>query len=268
MAALAPRTDSESDAQSNGTADDPPNETLDHGHPPPQPAESFRSAIQAFVSYAESNASDEYSISRLLTKFHLQKRRMYDVTSVLTVIGCCEKMSVDSIRWVGLSRIPFALLKLQREAGAESGETTLDAIIGSCAIVSISSLTRQFVLCFLVLHLATMDIREISRYLSRKTGRRKSTLCKLYQIAHILEAASVLIRSDVPGSITLVDRFFTPVDIIAMARPAIGQSPYAIDSILNHENHNVETITARRRKEFSAEIAKKRVERHERHSNE
>jgi hypothetical protein len=43
----------------------------------------------------------------------------------------------------------------------------------------------------------TLDIRQISRYLARQTGRRKSTLCKLYQIAHILEAAAVVIRSDV-----------------------------------------------------------------------
>jgi hypothetical protein len=113
-----------------------------------------------------------------------------------------------------------------------------------------------------------MDIRQISRYLARKTGRRKSTLCKLYQIAHILEAASVIIRSDIPGLITIVDRFFAPVDIIAVTRPAIGKSPYAIDSILNHENLDLETITARRRKEFTDEIAKKPVEHHEADSME
>jgi hypothetical protein len=238
------------------------------GHAPAHRNESFRSAIQEFVVYAESNAPAEYSISLMLAKFHVQKRRMYDVTSVFAVIGCCEKTSVDSVRWVGLSKIPFALRKLQRDARAESGDATLDAIIGSCEKVSIVSLTKRFVLCFLALRLAAMDIRQISRYLARKTGRRKSTLCKLYQIAHILEAAAVVIRSDVPGLITIADRFFVPVDIVPVSQPAIGKSPYAIDSLLNHEIPDMEAVTARRRKEFYAEIAKKPVERIQAHSVE
>jgi hypothetical protein len=54
------------------------------------------------------------SLSRavhLLTKFHLQKCRMYDLMSVFAVIGCCEKISVDSGRCIGPSMIPFAIRK-------------------------------------------------------------------------------------------------------------------------------------------------------------
>jgi hypothetical protein len=87
----------------------------------------------------------------------------------------------------------------------------------------------------------------------------------LYQIAHILEAAAVVIRSDIPGQITIADRFFVPVDITAATRPGIGKSPYAIDSLLNHENPDIETVIAKRRKEYFAEIAKKPVERVEVH---
>jgi hypothetical protein len=257
MAALVPRTGTDRGARPNNPGGAPPTAARDAAHCP----DTFRTSIQSLVLYAESNAPEDYSISRLLTKFHLQKRRMYDVTSVFAVIGCCEKISVDSVRWVGLSKIPSALRKLQRDAGAESADAALDAIIGSCAMVSIASLTMRFVLCFLALRLVTMDIRQISRYLARKTGRRKSTLCKLYQIAHILEAASVMIRSDVPGLVTIADRFFAPVDIIASARPMSGKSPYAIDSILNHDNPDIETVIARRRQEFFAEIAKRPVQR-------
>jgi hypothetical protein len=104
---------------------------------------------------------------------------MDDVTSVFMVLGSCEKISVDSIRWIGLSKIPPALRQLQLEVEVDSPSVSLDDIIGSTALVSIADLTRRFLLCFLALRMQTMDIRKISRYLSRQTERRKSTLCKL-----------------------------------------------------------------------------------------
>jgi hypothetical protein len=159
MDGLIPQTNSQRGTRSGRAAGVPPIGVPTPSHLPAHCNETFRSSIQEFIVYAESRAPEEHSISRLLVKFHLQKRRMYDVTSVFAVIGCCEKTSVDSVRWVGLSKIPFALRKLQRDAGAEFGDASLDAIIGSCEMVSIASLTKRFVLCFLALRLATMDIR-------------------------------------------------------------------------------------------------------------
>jgi hypothetical protein len=45
------------------------------------------------------------------------------------------------------------------------------------------------------------------------------------------------------------------------SQPASGKSPYAIDSILNNENPDTETVIVRGRKEFFPEIEKKTVER-------
>jgi hypothetical protein len=105
------------------------------------------------------------------TKVHFHKRRMSDVTSVFAVIGCCEKSSLHSRRWVGLSRIPFAIRKPQCDAPPESRNATLRPIIRSGAMVSMAALTIRFILCFLQRSLVTMDIRQISRYLPRKTGQ-------------------------------------------------------------------------------------------------
>jgi hypothetical protein len=79
--------------------------------PPPDPTRqfpevqaTFRNSIQAFVKPVEANVPQEYSVSHLLATFQLQKRRMYDVMSVFTVVGFCEKMPSDVIRWIGLTR--------------------------------------------------------------------------------------------------------------------------------------------------------------------
>jgi hypothetical protein len=114
-----------------------------------------------------------------------------------------------------LAHIPFTFMTLQQNARADSSDIALDAIIVSSTTVSISTLTVGFVLCFLVLRLRTLDIKQITRYLSHKTGKQKSTLCKLYQIAHILEAAGVITRSEVAGEIVIVEKFFAPVGLNA-----------------------------------------------------
>jgi hypothetical protein len=179
---------------------------------------------------------------------------MYDVTNVFAVVGCCEKTSGDLLRWIGLSQIPFRLRQLQLDVGADTAQATLDDIIGSSDMVSISALTMRFLLCFLVLRLKTMDIRQISRYLARRTGRRKSTLCKLYQVAHILEAAAICGRTETPGMVSLVDQFFAPVEITDL--PQGPGNPYAIDALLNHPRPPDDTVIAKRRADFFAEVAR------------
>jgi hypothetical protein len=246
--------------QSKQTQVPPPMMPPDSDRQFPEVKATFRNSIQAFLKHVEANVPQKYSISNLLATFQLQKRRMYDVTSVFTVVGSCERISVDIIRWIGLSMIPFAFRRMQLEAGVGSPDLSLDAIIGSCDSVSISSLTVQFLLCFLTLRMPTLDIRKISRYLSRKHSQCKSTLCKLYQIAHILEAAEILSRSNSPGHVTLTARFFVPVDISLLPAPRRPVSPFSIEAILNPVNPAQDAVIFARREEFFAELAQESSE--------
>jgi hypothetical protein len=238
---------------------------LRRGRPPPlgprsadsdmrAPAiDTFRTSIQAFVGDAEAHLGSEYPMSHLLARFGFQKRRFYDVVCVLSAIGCCEKRSIDAVFWFGQSRIPTALHKLQMDAGAHLAASTLDSIIGSSDTVSISPLTNQLMLCFLVLQMATLDIRHISRYLSRHTRRYKSTLCKLYQITHILEAAGIIDRSEIPGQLTMTPRYFVPIDVESGRGAPIGSCAYSIDALLNHSHSMIRDAIQARRGDFFAE---------------
>jgi hypothetical protein len=111
----------------------------------------------------------------------------------------------------------------------------------------------EFLLCFLSLRKPTLFIKQVSRFLSRKSGRYKSTLCKLYQISHILEAAGILERSNIPGEITIISRFFAPIDINI---PEEGVSPFAINSLLNREKPEEMRILQKCRNDFLAEVEK------------
>jgi hypothetical protein len=195
-------------------------------------------------------------ISRLLTDFQFQKRRLYDVTSVLSAMGCCERRSNDYLHWFGLSQIPIVFRRLQLDANANCPEANLDSIIGGLEAVAIAPLTVQVVMCFLALHLETIDIRQVSRYLSRATRRHKSTLCKVYQIAHILEAAEIIRRSGSPGQVSIAPQYFVPVAIGFPAPAITPANPYSIEALLKHPDVNVEHVVQSRRADFFAEVAR------------
>jgi hypothetical protein len=103
----------------------------------------------------------------------------------------------------------------------------------------------SFLLCFLALHLQTLDIRCVARYLARSSLRSKNTLSKLYQIVYILEAAGVIRRSGVSGVVAMVDDFYVPIELTGGDESA----PFGIASMLNHprEKEKAELLELRRR---------------------
>jgi hypothetical protein len=212
--------------------------------------DSFRCSIRLFLQSAESSPPACYPIPRLLSEFGFQKRRLYDVLSVLAAVGCCQKVSADSVVWLGLSNVPRTFQAIQIESGADSPIATLDQVVEPQTSVSISKLTVGFVLCFLAMRQQTLDIKHISRYLSRRTARHKSTLCKLYQIAHILEAAGIVAKGTAPGQLAITPKFFC----LAELRNPDGPNPFAIGAILNRRETGEEAIVQRRRNEFQAEF--------------
>jgi hypothetical protein len=150
--------------------------------------------------------------------------------------------------------IPSTFLRLQKEARADAPDVTLNEIVGCQTDVSIAGLTVAFILCFLALQKSNLDIKYTSRYLSRWSGREKSTLCKLYQIAHILEAAGILKRSTVPREVRLVDRFFTPIEINHSKSGENPRNMYTLESLLVHVRPATEKILEKRMNEFIAEL--------------
>jgi hypothetical protein len=210
----------------------------------------FGASIRSFVQDAESASPAEYVIPDLISRYGFQKRRLYDVTSVLGAIGSCRKMSVHSVFWEGLSKVRDTLRRLQSEAGADSPCNALDDIVQSDTKVSIAKLTVAFLLCFLTLRRQTLDIRHVSLYICRKNGRYKSTLCKLYQIAHILDAAGIVVKAETPGDITLAAEFFAPLELKMDSK----EKPFSIGSLLNTIQEEDMSVIERRRLDFEEQF--------------
>jgi hypothetical protein len=207
----------------------------------------FADSIKAFVHFMESESrrTISHSISNLIPQFQFQKRRLCDVLCVLSALGCCQKRNSNAVQWNGFHNIPGTLMQLQRMRNVHNPLIPLDAILPPLQSVSISSLTVSFLLCFLAIRSQILDIRQAARYLSRTSGRIKTTRCKLYQIAHILEAAGIITRSGILGQVTIVDPFYAPVDLNLMDEKA----SFGIMSILNRP-HEMDQFIEKRRLDF------------------
>lgn len=186
--------------------------------------DSFRNSISNLIHYAEMTPHRSYTMTDLCTQFKFQRRRLYDVVNVFVVLGLCQKTSVDTIVWLGRDNIQSTVTPLNENFT----EDDLASFHETDHVIQISNLTKSFALCFLVLKNNTLDIKRCAEILSKRNNRFKTTLCKLYQIAHILEAAGIFSKSTLPGEITFKSEFIGSLkqDKIAMA--------LSIKSLLNH----------------------------------
>lgn len=190
----------------------------------PRTTDSFRNSISNLIQFTEMTPQRSYTMTDLCNQFKFQRRRLYDVVNVFVVLGVCQKTSVDTIVWLGRDNIKNTLALLNENYS----EDDLASFHETDHVIQISNLTKSFALCFLVLKQNTLDIKRCAEILSRRNNRFKTTLCKLYQIAHILEAAGIFSRSSLPGEITFKETF---IGSLEQKKPPISLS---IRSLLNH----------------------------------
>ena len=226
--------------------DSSPQETKQYGV-------QFKASIKAFVKQAESEIKQTYNITQLCNDFDFQRRRLYDVISILEALGCCEKVTVDRVTWYGLSAVPSHLRELQKTLGVNKPDTEMGDIFLEEQMILLAHLTVSFVLCFLVLRQPVLDIKNIAMFLSRHNGRFKSTLCKLYQITYILDAAGIIMKTAIPSQIVLAPEYYTIVPMVGVGDP---DDVLSIMSLLNRHDGCLaseleQMALARRRQIFS-----------------
>lgn len=210
-------------------------------------SDTFRSAIQSMITDSEADGNQLYNLLNLCDIYGFQKRRLYDVVNVLEVVGACKKVTSDSIRWIGISQVPETLRQLQVKYGTNKPSATLEQIFPSEKCVSITHLTSSLILFFFALRKKTLDIKQIGIFLSRQNGRYKTTLCKLYQISHILEAAGIVAKSQIPGEIAITQPYY---QLVRFEKDEIPQKLFSINSLLVGEREFLKTDPAIEERRF------------------
>ena len=210
----------------------------------PKPQDDLKTSIIQLVREFETNPENSKAITLLSTRFNIKRRRLYDVINVFSSIGCCQKSSLDQIFWKGTDKILPELTRLRIEKKIDDPNKTLADLFPLNSCIGISNLTICFLLMFYALKSNKVDIRFVGQFLSRETGRYKTTLCKLYQISYILSTIGVTTRSEQVCEVIMNPPFISEVDIYK-GEPPPKQNFMDIESLLNRPvntpNHSQQT---------------------------
>ena len=202
--------------------------------PKPHQQDDLKTSIVQLVNEFEANPYESPAITTLSARYHIKRRRLYDVINVFTSIGCCEKSCLDHIVWLGKVKILAKLKDLRTLRNIDDQTKTLDELFPINSCIGISNLTTCFILLFYALRSNKLDIRFAGQFLSRGTGRYKTTLCKLYQISYILSALGITTRSDQVCEVIMNPPYIEGDDIYNA--PSFGDkedSVMSLDVLLN-----------------------------------
>ena len=192
--------------------------------------ENFSTAISSFIHDAEMVNIGVFGIRDVARRYGIQRRRLYDVLLVLEACGVCEKSSVDTIIWKGMKNVYYNIKRIWEKKSL--------APISARTTITISELTKTFLVSFFSLNKSTLNIRELAGMLASSANRQKTLLCKLHQIAFILDTAGIIKKTDY-CYVTLSSEFSSigkePITIQSPVK-VITETPsfLSIESLLNH----------------------------------
>ena len=222
-------------------------------------ADSFRSSIHSFVRKANFDHYPSYTMTQMCHEFGFHKRRLYDVINVFEAIGCCKKTSVDTIMWTGLESIQKTMKKLfYQDFQFDNERVGIDVLLSEKPSISISHLTISLMMLFYTLKTQSLDIKKVATFLSKNNGRFKTTLCKLYQITHILDSLSVIGKSAVPSEVMLLPPYYmemklndhSPYTSCYLAKNQ-SSSPLSLEFLLSRPSND---IVSNRVKQFNMSV--------------
>lgn len=212
--------------------------------PAPKP-EELRTSISYLIKYMEDNPENAHSIAKLSKNFLIKRRRLYDIINVFESIGCCEKVGLDVVKWVGLDNIKKNIAKMKTKRQIFDYHKSLQDLFPVPCCVGITNLTSAFILLFFAIQQNSLDLRSVSQFFSRDTRRYKTTLCKLYQISYILAAVGVVNRTNHVCEVILKNAYYTEEKPCGKSEGEVN--PINLTSYLNsNELERNECITKRR----------------------
>lgn len=162
-------------------------------------------ATRRFCKFCEQRKDCPQSITGLSTHFSITRRRFYDVLNVLESMGVCEKVGIDSIRWIGLDSIKPTLTRLRLEMDVENPNHTLEEIFAKEKLIGIGKTNILLLLLFPALRVKRLSLKKAAALLAHGVVKYRTMLGKLCQIAYILRAVDVVKRTALSCEIELRD---------------------------------------------------------------
>lgn len=210
----------------------------------------FKKCTLQFLDKCSKSPSDElHNITATSLTFGSQRRRFYDVLSILESFGACTKVNSDSFIWNGFSRMKDVIYSLAEKRGVFDNSKDLNYIVPSVGCISIPRLSEDFILCFLAMETNVLNIISVAEFMSRNNHRNKTTRCKLYQVACILELIGLIHKSNTQSEFVLENQYFVSATL-KMAPTECN--PSSFENLLNRAVPSITNPIIRIRRQFFA----------------
>ena len=218
-----------------------------------QETSSFKLSTLQFIKNCENDPTSRYDIRNTSAKLGFNQRRFYDVLHVLEKIGCCPKVDEDTFIWLGIDQAKICIERIAQLNGAFIPGRTLSQMFTGSGCVSIPRVTEEFLLLFISLDTQVLNVIEASTFLSQNDTREKTTRCKLYQVAAILDLCGVLKKTQRTSEFRMNDEFF-----ISASRRMEIEDKMSIGSLLNKDAPGLVNQTIlKRREEYALALKNK-----------
>ena len=203
--------------------------------------------LQFLENCSKSPTNEMHNITSTSLTFGSQRRRFYDVLSILESFGICTKVNSDSFIWNGYGRTKEVILALARNRGVFDHNRDLNSIVSSEGCISIPRLAEDFILCYLSLETNVLNIILVSEFMSRNNHRNKTTRCKLYQVACILELIGLIHKSNNQSEFILDGKYFVSA---TMQMTPSELNPSSFENLLNRAVPSITNPIIKQRREY------------------
>lgn len=216
---------------------------------------AFKNSTLDFIKHCKQSSESKYDIRQTSEMFGFKQRRFYEVINVFETIGCCPKIDEETFIWIGFEQIKFTIERMANDHGVFHPNYGLDDIFTNHGCISVQRVTEEFLLLYVSLEQRKLNIIQAATFLSRHNEHEKTTRCKLYQVAAILEIAKIIKKADRPSEFELSSEYFISSSEKIMKK---SPDPSSILSLLNRpEPFCMDSICAtirKRNREYYASI--------------
>jgi hypothetical protein len=196
--------------------------------------------LRQLIRDLEYGDSATRSLIDLARTYGVKSRSLYDLVSICTVFGVCQRPSNNTVEWFGLSRATQAIELIRQRALEESSTQSLQSVCDSSTNLTLSTIAEAVVRLFFILDVRFLDIKKLAVLFSHRKAKYKTLLRKVYTVANGLELAGIVTRT------------FAVSEIKLNVSLQIGTKiEYDVAAILNSkEELERAAIAAKRRKEY------------------
>jgi hypothetical protein len=184
------------------------------------------------------------TMAELHQQFQFKRRRLYDVTNILIILGAAVRSGFEEIRWLGQGAILPCLVRHKQAMDVMNRAIPLWVLFPPDNCVSFATLAMAVLMMFPAVGTERLSLRDISAFFSRDTQRYKTTICKLYQITVILCALGIVQRTESPSEVRLM-----PPYTCLLADDPVGGNPMSMSRLLSRPSWGADLMD-RRKVEF------------------